>query len=75
MSKAKYAVINGKNFVGILWENEKLGKVFVTNEVKIDPNCDIEVRDVFTEEVVNNIDLKDFLLEVIPHEENNDKSL
>ncbi len=74
MSKSKYAVINGgnQNIVGILYENEKLGKVLVTNDVKIDMNCDIEIMDVFTGEVVNSIDLRDIILEAIPHEGNGD---
>ncbi len=69
MSKPKYIVINGNSIVGVLWENEKQGKVLVTNDVKIDINSDIEIRDVFTDEAVNNVDLRDFLLEIIPHEE------
>jgi hypothetical protein len=64
LSKAKFAVRNGDNVTGILWENEKLGKVFV-QQGTIDPNFDLEIYDLDTHKVVNHVDLRDFLLETL----------
>lgn len=66
MSNFKYAVLNDKIVIGTLWENEKLGKVFVTTEEKIDPNFDLEIYDSESQEQITHIDLRDFLLEVLP---------
>jgi hypothetical protein len=69
MSKVKYAILNGNQTIGLFWENEKLGNIFVTNpDVKIDLNWDLEIRDVKTGETVNSVDLRDFLLESLPLE-------
>ena len=69
MSKAKYAIRNGQDVVGLLWENEKLGKVLVTYpDIKIDMNFDLEIWDIETHEVIDYIDLRDFLLESLPME-------
>lgn len=65
MSEAKYIVINGDTILGVLWENESLGKVFVTDG-KIDLNFDLEIRDFTTGENVKNVDLREFILDVIP---------
>lgn len=67
MSKAKYAIFNYQTHIGILWENEKLGKVFVTTGEKIDPNYDLEIYDCESNQKINNIDLRDFLLETLSY--------
>lgn len=65
MSKPRYFITDRNGVLGILWENENLGKVLVLeNKNEIDFNQDIEVRDF--NGVVNHIDLRDFLYEIIP---------
>jgi hypothetical protein len=66
MSKILYAVKNGDNIIGTLWENEKLGKVFVTTGEKIDLLHDLQIRSAETYQDEENIDLRDFILEVMP---------
>jgi hypothetical protein len=65
MSKAKYAVRNGDNHVGILWENEKLGKVFVVQS-EIDINFDLEIMDIDTGNIVDHVDLREFIFDALP---------
>lgn len=69
MSDAKYTIKNGDSILGILWENEKLGKVLVTDG-KVDMNFDLEIYDHSKNAYVKYIDLRDFLLEVLPTENN-----
>lgn len=64
MSKATYAIKNGDNLTGIMWENDKLGKVFIQKE-DIDPNFDLEVIDLDNGKIVKHVDLRDFLLEAL----------
>lgn len=67
MSKVKYAIITQEKQIGLLWENEKLGKVLVLeNGVKISFNQDLEIYNVDDEKLENHVDLRDFLLEIIP---------
>ena len=69
MSKVKYGIVNGNETIGLFWENEKLGNVLVTYpNVKIDMNYDLEIRSAETGEMVNHVDLRDFLLESLPIE-------
>lgn len=65
MSKLLYGVRNGDNIIGCLWENEKLGKVFVSTGKPIDLNFDLEIRNAETMEDEKFIDLKDFILECL----------
>ena len=66
MAKLLYGVRNGNNIIGCLWENEKLGKVFVSTGELIDLNHDLEIRNAETMEDERVIDLKEFLLECLP---------
>ncbi|WP_137743395.1 hypothetical protein [Robertmurraya siralis] len=66
MSKATHVVRNGDRTTGLLWDSEKLGKVFVLMD-KIDPNFDLEIYDIKTNELVNQVDLREFLLKALPH--------
>ena len=68
MSKAKYVIANGDGIIGVLWENEKLGKVLVTDG-KIDANHDLEIYEPMGGKPVKHVDLRDFLLEVLSVEE------
>lgn len=67
MSKAKYAIRNGDNILGILWENDSLGKILVTSG-NIDPNFGLEIYDCDVHKVIKYVDLRDFLLEVFPQD-------
>jgi hypothetical protein len=67
MSKAKYVILNYQTHIGTLWENKKLGKIFVSTGEKIDPNFDLEVYDCESDQRIGNVDLKDFLLETLSH--------
>lgn len=64
MSEVKFAVKNGDNILGVMWETELLGKVFVTNG-KLDINYNLEIRD-FDGNDIENIDLKTLLMEILP---------
>ena len=67
-SKPKYAIINKDSCVALVWETE-VGLVTVTNDIKIDFNCDltlIDVRDGANTCIVNNIDLRDLLASLLP---------
>lgn len=69
MSKVTYAIRNGNYNIGLLWENEKLGKVLtIYPDAKVDMNCDLEIINAETGHMVNHIDLRDFLLETLPVE-------
>jgi hypothetical protein len=66
MSKPTFAIRNGNNSIGILWETKELGKVLVTTGELIDPDHDLEIYDVQKGISVEFIDLRDFLLESLP---------
>lgn len=67
MSKPKFVVANGDNSIGILWEDEKLGKVFTSTGAKIDLAFDLKILSIETGQKVENIDLRDFILRALPH--------
>jgi hypothetical protein len=65
MSEVTHFVRNGDNITGILWNNENLGKVFVLMN-NVDMNFDLEISEATTGKIVKYVDLRDFLLEVLP---------
>lgn len=66
MAKFKYAVKNGDNILGIMWETEKGEKVFVANnDSKLDLNFDLEVKDA-TGKIIKDVDLIELLIEILP---------
>jgi hypothetical protein len=67
LSKAKLCVINGENVLGILWDHKQLGKVLVTTGEKLNINHDLVIRNIETGKNEKSIDLRDFLLEVLPN--------
>ena len=74
MSKPKYAIVNKDLCVAVVWDTE-MGLVTVTNDIKIDFNCDLTLIDITggtNSCVVNNIDLRDLLVSLLPKTE--DKS-
>ena len=71
MSKPKYAIVNKDLCVAVVWDTE-MGLVTVTNDVKIDFNCDLTLIDITggtNSCVVNNIDLRDLLVSLLPKTE------
>ena len=70
MSKPKYAIVNKDLCVAVVWDTE-MGLVTVTNDVKIDFNCDLTLIDITGTNscVVNNIDLRDLLVSLLPKTE------
>lgn len=72
MSQAKYAIINNKTLIAVLYEDEKLGKVLVLEGEKVDLKWDLEIWDIEGNKSINFIDLKDFLLKVLPIKEANE---
>ena len=71
MSKPKYAIVNKDLCVAVVWDTE-MGLVTVTNDIKIDFNCDLTLIDITGETnscVVNNIDLRDLLVSLLPKTE------
>ena len=72
MSKPKYAIVNKDLCVAVVWDTE-MGLVTVTNDIKIDFNCDLTLIDITGARsgVVNNIDLRDLLVSLLPKTEDN----
>ena len=73
MSKPKYAIVNKDLCVAVVWDTE-MGLVTVTNDIKIDFNCDLTLIDITggtNSCVVNNIDLRDLLVSLLPKAEDN----
>jgi len=71
MSKPKYAIVNKDLCVAVVWETE-MGLVTITNDIKIDFNCDLTLIDITggtNSCVVNNIDLRDLLVSLLPKTE------
>jgi len=71
MSKPKYAIVNKDLCVAVVWDTE-MGLVTVTNDIKIDFNCDLTLIDITggtNSCVVNNIDLRDLLVSLLPKTE------
>ena len=71
MSKPKYAIVNKDLCVAVVWDTE-MGLVTVTNDIKIDFNCDLTLIDItsgINSCVVNNIDLRDLLVSLLPKTE------
>lgn len=71
MSKPKYAIVNKDLCVAVVWDTE-MGLVTVTNDIKIDFNCDLTLIDITGRTnscVVNNIDLRDLLVSLLPKTE------
>lgn len=70
MSKPKYAIVNKDLCVAVVWDTE-MGLVTVTNDIKIDFNCDLTLIDITGARngVVNNIDLRDLLVSLLPKAE------
>lgn len=64
MSKLLYGIRNGDNIM-TLWENEKLGKVLITDG-KLDLTHDLEIINAETMNAEEFVDLRDFLLECMP---------
>ena len=62
-SKPIYAIKNGDN-ISILWDTE-YGKILVA-QGKIDVNVDLEIWDVETSKKVDNIDLRNVLMSILP---------
>lgn len=65
MSKFKYAVKNGDNILGLMWEVDNGKEIFVTNG-KVDINYDLEIRDCDGNDI-KNVDLRELLMEILPH--------
>jgi hypothetical protein len=63
-SVAKYAIYDFREFEGLVWETE-LGLV-VSTKGKIDPNANIEIMDVETNEVLKSVDIRNLLMEILP---------
>ena len=64
-SMPKYAIYDScSDFTGIVWETE-LGKI-VTVENKMSVNGDLAIYNIETNEKVNNIDLRNVLMSILP---------
>lgn len=63
-SKALYGIWDHENFSAIVWETE-LGKI-VTCEGRLNINNNIIIRSVDTGEDVNNVDLRNVLMSILP---------
>ena len=68
MSKPKYFILNGDNFLGTFWETEKLGNVLVIQD-KIDLNNPIQIiaesdTGVWSK-IIKNIDMIETFMEIL----------
>lgn len=67
MSKPKYIICNGSNTFGIVWENNALGSVLVTDGI-LNIQDGLEIFDCDTGNETKHIDLINFILECVPGE-------
>jgi len=66
MAKATYAIWDGENFNGLVWETE-IGRI-ITIQGNINPQMGFMVRDCETGENVVSKDFVDILAEILPFE-------
>ncbi len=63
-SKPLYGIWDGEDFAAIVWETE-LGKI-VTCEGKLNVNNNLIIKEADTNEDVDNIDLRNVLMSILP---------
>jgi len=69
-SKAEYAICNIDKCVAIVWKTD-IGRVVVVQD-KIDINGDlsvVEIKNTSNGKVVDNVDLRNLIMEILPREE------
>jgi len=68
MSKPIYALLDQEKILGILWENNNLGKVLVLYNSEINFNCDWSIRncDYNKNKDDINIDMREFIYDIFP---------
>ena len=64
MSKEKYVLVNGDDFSAIVWETS-LGNIIIVDG-KLDIKNDLKIYDVYTGEIISDIDLREVLLSILP---------
>ena len=64
-SKPLYAFRDGEDCTGIVWETE-LGKI-VTIQGNINPQMDLMIFDIAANEYIENVDLRNVLMSILPH--------
>ena len=64
MAKIKYAVKNGNNILGYMWDVGEGKEIFITDG-KIDINHPLEIRGADGKDI-DNIDLMDLLVDILP---------
>jgi hypothetical protein len=65
MAKFKYAVKNGDNILGLMWEVGNDREIFVTYGDKLDINHSLEIRDCDGNDI-KEVELIDLLSEILP---------
>lgn len=65
-SKVEYAILNVDKCVALVWKTN-IGRVVVVEE-KIDANGDLSIYDIKEGKTIDNIDLRNLLLEILPKE-------
>ena len=63
-SKPLYAISDHEKVLGLVWETD-LGKI-VTVQGSFNIQHNLSIRDIHTGEEVNNIDLRNVLMEILP---------
>lgn len=66
-SKPIYAIHDGDTLQAIVWDTE-LGRI-VTCAGKLNPEKDLTIIDVETQETVKNVDLRNVLMSILPYKE------
>lgn len=64
MATPKYAVKNGDNILGIMWDVGNNREIFVTNN-KMNLNFPLDIKD-FDGNVIDSVDVIDILSEILP---------
>jgi len=65
MNKFKYAITNGENVIGIIYENDRYGRTLVIFE-KIDLNHPVTIWDSLENKAIVDKDFTDFIYELLP---------
>lgn len=59
-----YAMYDGNNFMAIMWETE-LGKI-LTTQGNLNLNNNLRIRNISDGEDIDNVDLRNVLMSVLP---------
>ncbi len=65
MNKPKYALVNGHDVIGLVWEDEQRGRTIVLNQ-SLDFNYYLTIHDFDTNKKVFDFDFIKFIQDMLP---------